>query len=100
MIYVTDADFESVLKVHGRVLVDFYATWCGPCRMLAPELEKFEAENNDIVIAKVDVDDCIQTAVKYKIDAIPCLILFENGKPVKRAEGYMDAVNIAKFVRG
>ena len=100
MIYATDSDFNSIIKVNNKVLVDFFATWCGPCRMLAPELEKVEEQNNDVVIVKVDVDDCPQTAMQYRINAIPCMFLFENGKPTKRAEGYMPAEEINRFVRG
>ena len=99
MIYATDSDFDSILKVHSKVLVDFFATWCGPCRMLAPELEKVEEQNPGLVVAKVDVDDCPQIAMRYRIDAIPCLILFKNGNPTKRVEGFMDAAAINKFVR-
>ena len=100
MIYATDNDFDSVIKVHNKVLVDFFATWCGPCRMLAPELENVEEQNKDITIVKVDVDDCPNIAMRYRIDAIPCLVFFENGKPTKRTEGYADAAAINKFVRG
>lgn len=100
MIYATDNDFDSIIKVHKKVLVDFFATWCGPCRMLAPELEKVEEQNKEIVIVKIDVDDCPKTAMQYRIDAIPCLFLFENGVPTKRVEGYVDAGQINKFVRG
>ena len=100
MIHATDNDFNSIIKVNNKVLVDFFATWCGPCRMLAPELEKVEAQNPDFSIVKVDVDDCPQTAMQYRIDAIPCLFLFENGQPIRRQEGYVDANGIAQFLRG
>ena len=69
----------------GRVLVDFFATWCGPCKMLSPILEEVDArgEAGDLLIVKVDVDEAGEIAAKYGIQSIPALILFENGKAVK-----------------
>ena len=100
LIHLTDENFKQETNKQNLVLVDFFATWCGPCRMLAPELEKVEEQNKEIVIVKIDVDDCPKTAMQYRIDAIPCLFLFENGVPTKRVEGYVDAGQINKFVRG
>lgn len=98
MIYATDENFDSLLKVHNKVLVDFFATWCGPCRMLAPELERVEEECKDVVIVKVDVDDCPQTAMKFLIDAVPTMYFFKNGEVFQKVEGLLPAGEILKIV--
>lgn len=71
------------------VLVDFYATWCGPCRMLAPVLEELAAERaGELTVGKVDVDDAPELAARYGIVSIPTLILFRAGEPAKKTIGY------------
>ena len=90
MKHVTAEDFESVvLKSEKPVLVDFWAVWCGPCRMLAPVLEELEQEKPELVIAKVDVDEEMELAMRYQVASIPTLILFKNGKIAGRIMGYL-----------
>src|SRR5262245_27651026 len=86
---VTDASFaEDVLNSDKPVLVDFWATWCGPCRMVAPVLEEIAGENPDkITIAKLDVDANPTVARDYQVLSIPTLILFKGGEPVKQIVG-------------
>lgn len=86
---VTDGDFaETVLASTKPVLVDFWAAWCGPCRMVAPVLEEIAAEKaGALTIAKVDVDANPATARDFQVVSIPTLILFKGGKPVKRIVG-------------
>jgi len=86
---VSDADFESeVLKSKGPVVVDFWAEWCGPCRMIAPALEEISASLGDKVkIVKLNVDENPQTAAKYGIQSIPTLMIFKNGQMASRQIG-------------
>jgi thioredoxin 1 len=86
---VTDATFDSeVTSAKGKVIVDFWAPWCGPCRMVGPELEKLSAEVGDAVkIVKMNVDENPQTAGKFGVMSIPTLILFTDGKLVTQLVG-------------
>ncbi len=91
MIQLSDSNFESeVINSQKPILVDFWAEWCGPCKMIAPELEKLAAEKNEqLRIGKLNVDDNRETAMKYSISSIPTLLLFKNGQIVKKLIGVM-----------
>jgi thioredoxin 1 len=86
---VSDANFESeVLKATGPVVVDFWAEWCGPCRMIAPALEEIAGSLGDKVkIVKLNVDESPETATKYGIQSIPTLMIFKNGQMASRQIG-------------
>ena len=89
--FANDTNFQQkVLDVEGRVLVDFYADWCGPCRMIAPVLNELASEEPSARIVKVNVDDSPKLAVHFKIESIPALIVFENGQPISRQLGVVD----------
>jgi len=90
-IVLTDTTFKnSIENTKGVMLVDFWATWCGPCRMIAPIVEQIAQENDGKVsVGKLDVDVNGQTAMKYGVMSIPTLILFKDGKPVERLVGMM-----------
>ena len=90
---------EKVSK--GRVLVDFFATWCGPCKMLAPILEEVDErkEAGDLLIVKVDVDEAGAIAARFGIQSIPTLILFEEGKAVRQVLGYMPKPQLLNFLK-
>jgi thioredoxin 1 len=86
---VTDGSFDSdVIKSGTPVLVDFWATWCGPCKMIAPVLEELAGEKaGELTVAKLDVDANPETARNFNVVSIPTLILFKGGEPVKRIVG-------------
>ena len=95
-IEVSDSNFDQTLKDNQYVLVDFWAEWCGPCRMVAPVMEDLAGEyEGKITVAKLDVDANPQTAMKFKVMSIPTIILFKDGQPVDVMVG---AAPKAKFV--
>lgn len=88
IIHATDNDFKEHIS-KGLVLTDFWATWCGPCRMIAPVLEEIDAEMGDKVqIVKIDVDENQATAAEYGVMSIPTLILFKDGEIVDKVVGF------------
>ncbi len=85
---VTDTNFDAeVIESENPVLVDFWAPWCGPCRVVAPVLEEIASERPDLRIVKLNVDDNQQTAARYQVLSIPTMILFKNGSPAKTIIG-------------
>ena len=93
--YSKEEDFNEIIK--NKVLVDFYADWCGPCKMLAIEIEKVASEI-DIDIVKVNVDEEEDIARRYGVMSIPTLILFENGQELKKTIGFMPKDKIKEFI--
>jgi thioredoxin 1 len=86
----TNTNFDGLLQDEKLVIVDFWATWCGPCRMLSPLLDEVEEEMADkITVVKVNVDDADEIAMRYRIMSIPTLIFFKDGKMVDRSVGAM-----------
>jgi thioredoxin 1 len=94
--YNEENNFKEL--INKKVLVDFYANWCGPCKMLSPVLEQLSSEI-DIDIVKIDVDNNSDLAKEYGIMSIPCLILFDEGKEIKRNLGFMTKDKIKEFIK-
>lgn len=99
-IHVTDKDFEEiVLKSEKTVLVDFWASWCNPCRMLGPIIDSIAKENDDVVVCKVNVDECPNLAVKYNVMSIPMLLVFKNGEIYKKNVGVISKTEILDMLQ-
>ena len=97
-IEITTDNFEEVvLKNEKPVLVDFWASWCGPCKMLAPVVEEFADEQADVVVGKINVDEHPLLASKYGIMTIPTLMLFKNGEMVNKSIGVIPKDALVKF---
>ena len=90
-------EFDSLVK-EGLVLVDFFATWCGPCKMLSPVLEEVAEENPNLSVLKIDVDEVGDLAARFGIQAIPTLILFKDGNQVAKRMGYQNINQLLAFI--
>lgn len=89
---VNESNFKEFTEKNDKLTVlDFWATWCGPCRMLAPVLEEIESEYPEVAFGKINVDDEAGLAQKFKIVSIPTLVFMKNGEVIKKSVGYLDA---------
>ncbi len=99
MKHLTDETFQKEIS-HGLTLVDFHATWCGPCRMLAPILDQVAKElSGKVTIAKIDIDHAEETAAQFEISSVPTMILFKDGDEIARIEGLRDASEIKELIQ-
>ncbi|MYM63518.1 thioredoxin TrxA [Pseudomaricurvus sp. HS19] len=102
IVHVTDASFEAeVLQAEGPVLVDFWAEWCGPCKMIAPVLDELSSEyDGKVKICKMDVDANQETPAKFNIRGIPTLIIFKGGAAEATKVGALSKAQLVEFVNG
>ncbi len=96
----TSENFETeVLKSEKPVLVDFYADWCGPCKMMAPAVEELANEQDDVIVGKLNVDFAPELARTYKVFSIPTLILFKNGEAVEKRVGVQSKAELEMLIK-
>lgn len=93
----TEDSFDTDIR-KGVVLVDFYADWCGPCRMMTPVLKKVADESKEATIGKINIDDAQKVATTFQVTSVPTLILFKNGKEMGRLIGLRDAEAVKEFI--
>ena len=100
VLHINRESFEKIIAQNGKtVLVDFWATWCGPCRMIAPVLEEVAKERPDVTVCKVDVDEERELALKYGVSSIPTLLVFRDGKVVNQSIGAMPKERILAMLQ-
>ena len=101
IVNITNANFkEEVLDSDKKVLVDFWAPWCGPCRMVSPIVDEIAEENASIKVAKINIDEQPQLASQYGVMSIPTLMVFENGDVVEKAVGARNKTFILQMLEG
>ena len=100
--HITTSEFEEeVLNYQGKVLVDFFASWCGPCQMLTPGLSvsnTYIRRNQSLKILKINIDEETKLAIENKVEVVPTMILYNNGKVEKRIEGYREAQELKREI--
>lgn len=95
--HITKENYQEMVQ-NNTVLLDFWAPWCGPCRMVAPILDEIAAERDDILVGKVNVDEQMELAMQFSVASIPTLVVIRNGKPVATAVGYRPKADILKLL--
>lgn len=99
IIYTDDTSFEKAVNQTEITLVDFYASWCGPCRMLNTELIKLADSLKELNIVKVDIDESPATTDEFKIEVVPTMFILKNGKPVKQIQGFKTEADLKNILK-
>ncbi len=100
IVHANSVNFEEIIKnTKGVVLVDFYATWCGPCKMLSPILEQVNNELENVTVAKVDIDEALPLAKGFGIMSVPTMIIFANGEEKERLIGLRQKAQIIEIIK-
>ena len=95
---VTKENFKAFIQAEKPVLLDFWASWCGPCRMVGPIVEEIARERTDVAVGKVNVDEEMELAMQFGVSSIPTLVVLKNGQTVARAVGYRPKAEIEKLL--
>lgn len=95
---ITDQNIKEILDSNSTVIIDFWAAWCGPCRMIAPIIDELAANNSDVIVGKMDIDHNHETAQKYNIISIPSILYFRDGKEIHRTRGALPKSVIQKNI--
>ena len=98
VIKINSTNFEEIKKSEKKVLLDFYADWCGPCKMVAPIIEEIAEENPQYVVGKINVDDCPELAIQFGVSTIPNLVVLKNGEVVNQIAGARPKPQILKML--
>lgn len=96
--HLNETNFESAIR-SGVTLVDFFATWCGPCKMLSPIIEELSSEADGFSVYKVDIDECEDLAMDFSVMSVPTLIVFKNGEEAERMIGVRSKADILNVIR-
>ena len=100
IIHLNKENFDETIHSQGKVLVDFWATWCMPCRMLAPTIEEIAEEMPGVKVCKLDIDESPEIAIQYGVMAVPTVIIFENGEELEKIVGLSDKEEYTDVLNG